>query len=77
MPSWKGMYFIRLDKKGRLVLPLEIRDALQIKNGEKILLSVSSATDSTVTIDVAKALPDSEYCPYSRNGSYAKKRCKK
>ncbi|MFP3950480.1 MAG: AbrB/MazE/SpoVT family DNA-binding domain-containing protein [Candidatus Micrarchaeia archaeon] len=67
---------MRLDKKGRLVLPLEIRDALGIKNGEKILLSVSSAKDSAVTIRVAKALPDSECCPYSRNGSYARKMCK-
>ena len=64
------MYFIRLDNKGRLVLPLEIRDALQIKNGEKIRLSVSSSDKSKVLVELAKAPLDYESEPYSRNGSY-------
>jgi AbrB family looped-hinge helix DNA binding protein len=66
-------FFIRLDKKGRLVLPLEIRDAIEIKTGEKIVLSVSAVKNGKLTIGVAKAPPDAESCAYSRNGSYVKK----
>ncbi len=78
MEGWKSPDFlIRLDRKARLVLPLEIREAIGIKTGEKILLSVSVAKENKVTIEVAKA-PDVESCPYSRNGAYVKnkKRCK-
>ncbi len=66
------MYFIRLDKKGRLVLPLEIRDALRIKNGDRILLSVSSADSGKVVLEVAKAPERIESDSYSRNGSYVR-----
>ena len=71
---------IRLDKKGRLVLPLEIRDAINIKPGEKILLSVSSAKNSKVIVEIAKAPENIESQKCSRNAAYIKqkiKRCKK
>jgi AbrB family looped-hinge helix DNA binding protein len=63
---------IRLDKKGRLVLPLEIREAIEIKTGEKILLSVSAANDGKVIVEIAKAPEDIETQAFSRNGAYVR-----
>ncbi|HIE53990.1 MAG TPA: hypothetical protein EYP90_02215 [Chromatiaceae bacterium] len=57
---------------------MEIREAIGIKKGEKILLSVSAAEDGKVTIEVAKAPEnlesDFEQRPYSRNGAYLRKK---
>jgi hypothetical protein len=52
---------------------LEIREALGIRNEEKILISASSSGSSSVRMDLAKAPPDLESISYSRNGSYAKR----
>jgi bifunctional DNA-binding transcriptional regulator/antitoxin component of YhaV-PrlF toxin-antitoxin module len=49
---------IKLDAKNRLVLPLEIRDALGIKNNEKITFSASAGQNRNcgrITITLAKA----------------------
>ncbi len=48
---------IKLDAKNRLVLPLEIRDALGIKNNGKITFSASSEQKDCrkITITLAKA----------------------
>lgn len=66
-------YLIRLDKKGRLVLPLEIRDAIDIKPGQKILLCVSAANDAKVFVEIAKAPERAETYACSRNAGYIKK----
>jgi bifunctional DNA-binding transcriptional regulator/antitoxin component of YhaV-PrlF toxin-antitoxin module len=63
-----------LDAKARLVLPLSIRDCLNIKSKDQILLSVSSISENFVTIKLAKA---PEICQlnlrvFSKNGSYIK-----
>ena len=43
--------FIRLDKKGRLVLPVEIRDALGLEKGEELqLLFESKGTSVSATL---------------------------
>lgn len=63
-----------LDKKGRLVLPLEIRDAINIKTGEKILLSIGAAKDGKVDVKIAKAPEGIESYAFSKNGSYVKKK---
>ncbi len=42
--------FIRLDKKGRLVLPVEIRDALGLKKGEELQLLFESKGTSVSAI---------------------------
>lgn len=67
-----------LDKKARLVLPIEIREAIGIEPDKKILISVSAVKDGKVTIEIAKAPQniesDSELQPYSRNGSYLVKK---
>lgn len=75
-PSQEGICFIRLDRKARLVLPLEIRDAIGIKTGDKLLLSVSAAEDDRVVIEIAKAPEnsDSKVQAYSRNVGYLKKK---
>ena len=77
--SQEGIYvIIRLDRKARLVLPLEIRDAIGIKAGDKILLSVIAANDGKVTIELAKAPENIKSCAYSRNAGYVeKRRCEK
>jgi AbrB family looped-hinge helix DNA binding protein len=64
---------VRLDKKGRLVLPLEIRDAINIRPGQKIILSFGPAQCGIVRIEVAKAPEGIESCAYSRNGAYVRK----
>jgi len=67
------MYFICLDKKGRLVLPLEIRDALGIKTNGKILFSVSAAqggkdgSGGRIIIELAKAPENIDGIPCSKN----------
>jgi bifunctional DNA-binding transcriptional regulator/antitoxin component of YhaV-PrlF toxin-antitoxin module len=53
---------------------LEIRDALGIGKGDKLLLSVSSSDDKKVTIVVAKAPEGIESCACSRNGAYVKRK---
>ncbi|MBU0590678.1 AbrB/MazE/SpoVT family DNA-binding domain-containing protein [Candidatus Micrarchaeota archaeon] len=67
-------YCIRLDAKARLVLPLEIRDALGIKTKDKLLLSVSTTNDDKVIIELTKVPQDlsssSELQPCSKNASY-------
>jgi len=68
------MFFIRLDSKARLVLPLEIRDAIGIKTGDKILLSVSAVQDGKVAIELAKAPENLESCACSRNAGYVEKK---
>jgi AbrB family looped-hinge helix DNA binding protein len=40
---------IRLDTKGRLVIPNEFREALNLKEGDEVLISLDSKTD-TLTI---------------------------
>jgi bifunctional DNA-binding transcriptional regulator/antitoxin component of YhaV-PrlF toxin-antitoxin module len=79
-PSWKGICFIRLDSKARLVLPLEIRDAIGIKTGDKILFSASATEKGGVVVKLAKAPDNLESCACSRNAGYVKKKqlgCKK
>lgn len=51
-------FWIRLDSKARLVLPLEIRDSLGIEKNGKILLSVSQGQDGNFILGVAKARSD-------------------
>jgi len=63
--SQEGICFIRLDRKARLVLPLEIRDAIGIKTGDKILLSVSAVKNGKVIIELAKASENTESCACS------------
>jgi bifunctional DNA-binding transcriptional regulator/antitoxin component of YhaV-PrlF toxin-antitoxin module len=65
-------FWIALDKKGRLVLPLEIRQALGIQTNGKILLSVSDVGDGKVIAEIAKAPEDTEGISYSKNGKYIK-----
>ncbi|MEW6748234.1 MAG: AbrB/MazE/SpoVT family DNA-binding domain-containing protein [Candidatus Micrarchaeota archaeon] len=63
-------FWIRLDRKARLVLPLEIRESLALKSGEKILLSVSAVGDGKVTMVVAKAGGKDSGVKCSRNCAY-------
>lgn len=53
---------------------MEIRDAIGIKTGEKILLSVSAAGDGRIIIGIAKAPEGVESCACSRNAGYAEKK---
>jgi hypothetical protein len=55
---------------------LEIREAIGIETGDKILLSISTAKNGKVRIEVAKAPEDIESYSCSKNGAYVK-RCKK
>ena len=71
---------IALDSKARLVLPLEIREALGIETNGKILIkildSASTGRINSVTLKITKA-SDSDIAAgisYSRNGKYLKKR---
>jgi bifunctional DNA-binding transcriptional regulator/antitoxin component of YhaV-PrlF toxin-antitoxin module len=64
-----------LDAKARLVLPLSVRDRLNIKPKDLILLSVSSVSgeDKKITLVLAKAPEDSSGLAFSKNGSFLKK----
>lgn len=66
-------YVIALDSKARLVLPLEIRDALGVRKNEKILFSVSTARQGDnggiISIEIAKA-------PDNIDGTTCSKNCK-
>lgn len=42
--------FIRLDKKGRLVLPLEIRDALGLKKQDELQLDFVQNSSSVTAV---------------------------
>jgi bifunctional DNA-binding transcriptional regulator/antitoxin component of YhaV-PrlF toxin-antitoxin module len=69
---------IALDSKARLVLPLEIRDALGVKKNEKILFSFSAAKNGRVLVKVAKAtvVNADNFVTYSKNSAAAKEdRC--
>lgn len=73
-PSQEGICFIGLDSKARLVLPLEIRDALDIKTNGKILISVSDAKNGEVILRLAKAPAAVQSCACSRNAGYVEKK---
>ena len=65
-------YLIALDSKARLVLPLEIREALGIKTNGKITISVSTIQDGKVILKLSKA-SDSDIAnsiSFSKNGKY-------
>lgn len=72
-PSRKRIFFIRLDKKGRLVLPLEIREAIGIETNGKIRISVSNFSSGKVLLELARANDDSVSISYSKNGKYIMK----
>lgn len=62
-------YCIALDSKARLVLPLEIRDALGIPKKGKILFSVSAAGRGAFLVEIRKASGSpADYVPFSKNG---------
>ncbi|MEK6981771.1 MAG: AbrB/MazE/SpoVT family DNA-binding domain-containing protein [Candidatus Micrarchaeota archaeon] len=65
-----------LDSKARLVLPLEIRDTLNVKKNEKILISVSDAKEDKITIEISKPSisDETDSISYSRNGKYVNRR---
>ena len=65
----KCVYVIALDSKARLVLPLEIRDALGVRKNEKILFSVSSVicAGGKITVEIAKASDSIDGIPCSKN----------
>ena len=75
MESSKSADFvIALDSKARLVLPLEIREALGIETNGKILISVSNSArqGNKVILEVSKA-SDSDMANgivFSKNGKY-------
>jgi len=47
---------VRLDTRGRLVLPNEFREALNLKEGDEVLVSLDSKTD-TLTINPVYGKP--------------------
>lgn len=49
---------IRLDTRGRLVIPNEFREALDLKEGDNILLSLDSKTN---TINISPLYGEEEY----------------
>lgn len=74
-------YLIALDAKGRLVLPLEIREALEIETNGKILISISSSSKTqdtklkTVIVEITTP-SDSDVAnsvAFSKNGRYLRK----
>ncbi len=70
------MYFIRLDKKGRLVLPSEIREALGVETNGKMVISVSTAQPkfNSINLSISRA-SDSQVAnsiSFSKNGKYLK-----
>jgi AbrB family looped-hinge helix DNA binding protein len=48
---------VRLDTRGRLVLPTEFREALNLKEGDEVLISLDRKTD-TLTINPIFGKPD-------------------
>lgn len=74
--SRKRIYFIRLDKKGRLVLPLEIRDKLTIPTNGSVLIKVLASDSATVTVSLSKPsdADTANSIPFSKNGKYVKRR---
>lgn len=78
--SWEGICFTKrflicLDSKARLVLPLEIREAIGIETNGKILVSVSAGQSDKVILELSKAsdrdAAGSVTC--SKNCAYARK----
>jgi len=69
-------YLIRLDSKARLVLPLEIREALGIETNGKIVISVSSAQVGKVILELSKASNSDieNSISFSKNGKYLNKK---
>ena len=71
------MYFIRLDSKGRLVLPLEIREAIGIETNGNLLVKViaTSGKSNVVRVELSKASDTqlAEGISYSKNGKYVMK----
>jgi hypothetical protein len=64
----KGISFIRLDAKKRLVLPLEIRCMLSDPKAALILLSVKKTEKGRCFIEISSAQADSdEYRSNSKN----------
>ncbi len=53
---------------------MEIRDAIGIRTGEKILLNVSAAQGGRINASIARAPENVESCAFSRNGSYVEKK---
>ncbi|MFH1394452.1 MAG: hypothetical protein ABII71_03725 [Candidatus Micrarchaeota archaeon] len=51
---------------------MEIREAIGVKKGEKILLSLGVVGNGKVTVRIAKAPENITMCAYSRNGAYVK-----
>ncbi|MEW6721998.1 MAG: hypothetical protein AB1324_01935 [Candidatus Micrarchaeota archaeon] len=68
----KRIFFIRLDRKGRLVLPLEIQEAIRTETDGKILLSVSAVSCGRASVSISKAPENAESCAF--NGSYLRKK---
>jgi len=49
------VYFIRMDRKARIVVPIEIRQLLGISNSETLLLKIVEKLDSKILILLEKA----------------------
>ena len=73
-------FFIGLDSKGRLVLPLEIREALGIKTNGKIAITISDSgairRSDRVILELAKASENdiASSISFSKNGRYLKEK---
>jgi AbrB family looped-hinge helix DNA binding protein len=65
---------IRLDKKGRLVLPLEIRDSLGVTPGDRVLLRIGSLQGGIASVRISRADPEMVAIPCSRNAGYIRRR---
>lgn len=61
--------FIRLDKKARLVLPLEIRNLVGVKPSEQVLIEVLEEGKSMV-VRITKPSERAGGISYSKNGKY-------
>jgi bifunctional DNA-binding transcriptional regulator/antitoxin component of YhaV-PrlF toxin-antitoxin module len=71
-------FFIRLDNKGRLVLPLEIREALGLEKNGTVSISVSAGRGrGSILLDLSKCSEASGGVPYSKNGRYQSKKPKR
>ena len=74
MLSSRGLCFICLDSKARLVLPLEIRRLLEIEKNGKILFSIGAVKKGVIGIRLARAPESVESRAYSRNVSYVEEK---